>query len=306
MTNGNIDIKDLKNTDILLCKSPGKLADFIMKIDGGDYSHAVLYYGDGKIVHSTGFHSPDEKTNDALGEKLFEIISDIEEIPEWMHNEESIREFNTWILDTILGYPKELNGVLEQQLEDLLEKEDYIDVYRFKKGIEEPGLIQKAADKYVTEHPDYAYDHAILGIILALSRKIKMGKLPAFFLRLFMDNLVKHIEDNILLDKDRMACSEFVSRCYLEAAPDNKYAIVIERLPFHQQVREIVTNTALVEKTSEEVETVKESMERLLDIWPRPKEAEIKDGDYYSVPNAISPHDLEASPSLEKIGRLKK
>ncbi len=61
---------DLNYADVLLCKGRGFMSDFIAAIDGGKYSHAIFYIGNGQVAHSVGCQSRDTDLHDRLKNEI--------------------------------------------------------------------------------------------------------------------------------------------------------------------------------------------------------------------------------------------
>ena len=309
MKKNTISIKDMYPGDVLLYRGTSKLDDFIIKVDGGQYNHGAIYAGERKVIHALGFRRVHpEKT---IVDDTNHLNLDVE--PE-QHTE--LHTFTDWIrkklehmLDTILKYPREFNGVFEQDIETTCKDQKFVGVFRFCKDGHFLGSSEYPSDpvlsilhKYLKENPDFAYDHALFGILLVLTRQIKLTPWLRLHLRIILDHLVQFIENLILLDKDRTGCTELVDRCFLEAAPDNKYTLDITGEPLDKRILKTIHNMYIdhngkVTIPSDERKEIEHSLAKLIDYWCLKY--------HRNIPSVVSPIDLETSPTLKFQGLLK-
>ncbi|MCP3867694.1 MAG: hypothetical protein GY703_06275, partial [Gammaproteobacteria bacterium] len=111
-----------------------------------------------------------------------------------------------------------------------------------------------------------------------------------------------------------VVCSELVYRSFYEATPKKKYGLSITGTlaPLKVRLNSLVENEAVAEASrDEEIENQIRQIEQVYwDIRPElaPSKEEVhhllKAGNPLVAAEMVSPHDLQLSPSLEKIGRL--
>jgi hypothetical protein len=199
-----------------------------------------------------------------------------------------------------------LHGVVRESI-DSLKDEVFVDVYRFKKdnhflGDKNwPALpVIKEADKIGEEGLKYATDHLILLGILVLTRDIDLPKIEKKILRVILDHatelLFKIMDDG----KTPMVCSEVVYRSFSQAVPEGKYTLEIEGVLF--------TSLKTINNNIIEKDELFDSKQKFYEAWKKARGATqnllySKESFDPAVAACVTPHDLETSKTLVKIGR---
>ncbi len=117
-----------------------------------------------------------------------------------------------------------------------------------------------------------------------------------------MDDIATYIEEKLPLEKDRMGCSEFVDRCFLEAGENSDYALDIENKNFPagmNRERPLFRFSRNPRFNTVECDPLEASIFGAVDLLSRKRNVGRSTGIYLSHPSAVSPHDLEISPNLK-------
>jgi hypothetical protein len=261
-----IKFSDLKPGDVFLCKGSGLLSEMICLLDGGMYSHGAIFDGQ-KVVQAT------------------------------------------------------LHGVVASDI-DSLKEELFVDVFRFIKNnhyLDDEGWpsqpVVDTADKIAAEGIQYATDHLILFGLLAVTRDIKMAPFEKKMLRIILDHAMDAVYK--ILDKGQqpMICSEVVYRCFDEAPTNEKYALRIQGTSFNILKARIKMQYSLssfktgADISNHEDEDFEKARQNFINAWTKAKQnrnfasyAKAEPG--LTVASCVSPHDLETSPNLTRIGRF--
>ena len=264
-----MDISEVKKGDVLLSYGDGWISDVIRLVDGGDYSHAALF--DGNVIVEAG-----------------------------------------------------LRGVVVTPIEKEVEAQKYVDVYRFKSDSGstfslpdwpvEP--VTNRIHYYLNKGTKYADNQLYLVGLLIVVRKLPYGRVEKAVLRAILAMIFKLFK-RILEGKETksVVCSELVYRSFYEAIPKKKYGLTIKGTlaPLKASIDSLV-ESELVEdyQHDEEIEnTISQIGKMYREINPElPASEEIlfslKAGNPLVAAEMVSPHDLQLSPNLEKIGRLGK
>ncbi len=200
-----------------------------------------------------------------------------------------------------------LHGVVRDSI-DSLSDEIFVDVYRFDKDghtLDSPGWpsrpVVSTADKFASEGIKYATDHLIILALLTLSRRIPLEPLEKKILRVILDHAAEFIFKLMDQGKEPMVCSEVVFRSFKEAAPDDKYTLIIEGVLFNS-----IKGLGARSFGEDELER---AAKRFLEAWVKakfgldslPERLEVIDP---AVAACVTPRDLETSPTLYRVGRL--
>lgn len=264
-----MDITEVKKGDVLLSYGDGWISDVIRLVDGGDYSHAALF--DGKLIVEAG-----------------------------------------------------LRGVVATPLEKEVEAQKYVDVYRFKSDSGSPFSppdwpvepVTNQAHYYLDKGTKYADNQLYLVGLLIVVRKMPYGRVEKAVLRAILAMIFKLFK-RIIEGKETksVVCSELVYRSFYEAIPKKKYGLTIKGTlaPLKAKIDSLVENE-LVEgyQRDEEIENTINQIEQMYrEINPEfPASEEIvsslRAGNPLVAAEMVSPHDLQLSPNLEKIGRVRK
>ena len=200
-----------------------------------------------------------------------------------------------------------LHGVVRESINSLKE-ELFVDVYRFDKDNHSLGdkgwpsePVIKEADKIASEGLKYATDHLFLLAILALTRKIPLSDIEKKIVRVVLDHATELLFKAMDKGKTPMVCSEVVYRSFKQAIPENKYKLEIEGVLFE--------TLRLTEKEDFAKDELYDSKKNFYEAWKKARigeqnpEISLKSIDP-AVAACVTPHDLETSETLCKIGRL--
>ena len=265
-----IDMSEVKAGDVLLSYGDGLISDLIRLVDGGLYSHVAFF--NGKSIVEAG-----------------------------------------------------LRGVVSTLLENEVNAQRYVDVYRFKSdnGMDfssrdwpvEP--VAQRANYYLDKGTKYANNQLYLVGVLIIIRKLPHDRVEKAALR-FIISMVFKLFKRILEGKEvkSVICSELVYRSFYEAIPEKKYGLSIKGTlaPIMVQLDSLVENeSSEAYPPDEELNSMIEQAEQM--YWEFNYELAPFKGDIHSLLKAgnplvsaemVSPHDLQISPNLELIGRIKK
>jgi hypothetical protein len=181
-------------------------------------------------------------------------------------------------------------GVIPRPLETSILHAEVVDVFRLRLADgrmlgEDPAFpadpVVQAIARFEAEHDRYAYDALPLLSFLCLTRKIHVGEEPDSLIREVLDSGAEAIYSLIDRGREPMICSELVYRCYAQAGP--AYRIQISGLDGER------ISQSLGRPFAERHAAYKRAYALAQPV----------------VPDFVTPHDLESSPNLERIGRLK-
>ena len=293
MNDYNLDIDNLNEGDIILSKSNKPFSELVLKVCGGNYSHACIYVGDGMIIHPWGSNKTFEEA------KIIYNLNNSNVFPNIINDKYKIRNWCTKILSKAMKSPRELNGLIIEPLNRFLHDREYTDVFRFHKNGSDLGgecypvePILEIAKKYLEQRPYFPFDHLVLGTINRFIRKIPAPYHYKILLRFIIDNLMHFLHKCLPFEKNRIGCSSFVSKIFNEADPSNKYTLEI---PGH------TWSNKFVNTMNEYIDDLNMNRIRAL-IWKNIFKGINKI--YKYIPHWVSPADLEQSPSLKKIGAI--
>ena len=224
----------------------------------------------------------------------------------------------------------DFEGVVATPIEEMVEKERYVDVYRFKSDTGEsllsktwpPSPLIKKAHCYLDNGTKYAFNHLVLAGILIFARKRPTSQLGKDTLRFVIDELYNYYKKIKGVKEPKMVvCSELVYRIFYEAesVPEHKYGLAIKDTLHPVEF----TNESFVEaeklfkeESDEEVIRLNKKLEELEELfWQvHPHISHLKQknnnllegGSPFVAPELVSPRDLQYSPNLVKLGRLAK
>lgn len=271
---------DVKKGDVLLSCGWGNLSTAICLLDGGDYSHAGICVG----VNANGMPLVVEATK---------------------------------------------KGVVANQLKDDMAVQKYIDLYRFKADTGDtfgspgwpPEPVLDRAHYYKDRGTDFAYNQLLLMGMLVLVRKAPVGKLGQAKIRYWLAKFIKHFKPNVTSGKENVTCSELTYRCFYEADANGKYGLDIAGTlhPDGHVIKKFATKAipANMGLDQETISLFEEATEVLMQIRPklhRNLNHALGSGNNITImaanPNVcadmVTPYDMQKSPNLERIGRLKR
>lgn len=260
-----IEIDQLQKADVLLCRGGHLLGDIIVRLDGGTYSHGVLYKGkdengDGYVIHA---------------------------VPRGVVDEPICTSF-------------------------LLNEQEFIDVFRYKKTTGEVGLapeeadcIVKCATRFVGDK--YAYDHLLLFGLLAITRDITAycrWPWEQKVIRVLLDHATDLIFQLIDRGQELLVCTEAVYRFYTESDVPGPFALTIEGVLF-PKIKPMEQGAISRGSVDPELDAAcKRFSAALLQLKTSRNTNPSGAGWDPVVASCVSPHDLETSPNLQRIGRL--
>lgn len=253
----SIEVKDLKNGDILLYSGNSMISGLIKFFDGSEYSHTGIY-NNGKVLEATS------------------------------------------------------KGVENRLLNESIEGNNFIDVYRFDFSEISDSLIKKKfesnllniIEKYEIEGERYAYEQFLLLGFLTLSRTANLP-LVAPVLRGFLDNSTEYLTSLIAAGKSPMICSELVYRCYLEVDSTGIFKIKIKGTDIKENdiftVNDLLNKLKSKNPDDEVLKFINSEYKKFLNKYLESKES---GNGYFTIPDFVTPNDLKNSKSLIYIGRL--
>jgi hypothetical protein len=222
-------------------------------------------------------------------------------------------------------------GVVANKLKDDMDVQEYIDLYRFKSDTGDnfgspgwpPEPVLDRAHYYKDRGTDFAYSQLLLMGILVLVRKVPLGNLPQARIRYWLAEFIKYFKPRVTSGKEDVTCSELTYRCFYEAetTPAGKYGLDIAgTLHPDGHVIKMFAAKASPANMGLDQETIalfKEATEVLMQIRPefhRNLKHTLGSGNDINImaanPNVcadmVTPRDIQKSPNLELIGRLKR
>ncbi len=199
-----------------------------------------------------------------------------------------------------------LHGVVRDSI-DTLKEEIFVDVFRFKKDghlLDSPGWpsgpVVSVADKIGEEGLKYATDHLLILALLTLTRRIPLEPLEKKILRVILDHAANLLFEWMDKGKEPMVCSEVVFRAFKEAAPHDKYTLIIKGVLFNFLKK--------LGPSSFADDDFGEAQRKFFEAWVKAKFSQASLPDRLevidpAVASCVTPHDLETSPTLFKVGR---
>lgn len=269
MSENKIDISSLKAGDILLSYGDGWISDVIRLVDGGKYSHAALF--DGEMIVEAG-----------------------------------------------------LRGVVKTPVEHEVNAQKYVDVYRFKSDSGNYFSLPDWPSQPVIDRAHYYWDKGtkyadnqlyLVGVLIVI-RKLPYWHIDKSVLRTLLALIFKLFK-RIISGKETksVVCSELVYRSFYEAIPEKKYGLSIKGTlnPLKESLNSIVENDAgnEYERDAEIDLQIDQLSSMFQEINPELSTADdkialLKSGNPLVAAEMVSPHDLQVSPNLMKIGRIVK
>lgn len=267
-----INVNDLKAGDVLLSYGDGFISDAIRLIDGGKYSHAALFDGS-KIVEAG------------------------------------------------------LRGVVHTPLEAEIGAQKYVDAYRFQSDAGESlappdwpvdPIIQRA-HHYLEKGTRYADNQLYLvGVLIVLKRltfnRVEKAVMQALLALVF--KLFKRIAEGG--EVKSVVCSELVYRSFYEALPEKKYGLTIRGTFAPLQASADLDFDSLLQNDALQTYTLDPEYQDLLEqteilfrqiappLFVQENQNLLTAGSPFVAAEMVSPHDLQRSPNLKLIGRLRR
>ena len=115
------------------------------------------------------------------------------------------------------------NGLQRRGLNDETSSVVFTEVRRLENTDLTPVLDR--ASSFLADGDKYAYHQIVLLALLAVTRRIPAPWAARRLIRSALDHAATAVGDLIPTGKTRMICSEFVYRCYAEAAPPSPIAV---------------------------------------------------------------------------------
>ena len=147
----------------------------------------------------------------------------------------------------------------------------------------------------------------LLGVLTA-TRKLPLEVL-APVLRALMDRAGTTLTDIIADGKQPMICSELIYRCYYEADTTGKLTLLIPATRVeHGSLTDIALQMALryLDETSDNLSDDMKSLKKELQKFRKDYAKADPNVDMnWTEADFVTPYDLQKSPSLVKLGRLK-
>jgi len=265
-----IGMDEVAAGDVLLSYGDGWISDVIRLVDGGSYSHAAFF--NGKTIVEAG-----------------------------------------------------LRGVVETPLGTEVGAQKYVDVYRFKsdsgmdfssQGWPVEPVVQRA-NYYFEKGTKYADNQLYLVGVLIIVRKLPHDRVDRAVLRAIIAMVFKLFK-RIFEGKETksVVCSELVYRSFYEAIPEKKYGLTIKGTlaPLKAGLDSLVENESggVLSGDTELHEMLEQAEQMYWKMNPQLASSKheinsmLKSGNPLVAAEMVSPHDLETSPNLELIGRIRK
>lgn len=270
-------ISALRPGDVLLSCGQEALSHLIRRLDGGDYSHAAVYDG-------------------------------------------------TFAVDATR------KGFKRHELKDDMAEQWYIDAYRWHSPPPDPNDLGSGQyppkpviarnDLIVDAKTRFAYDELVMAaVVIALSEEPD-DKWLRRSVRLLLSRVATWMHDHVFSVPGRstMTCSESVTRSFDEAQPPSKYEIEIELNPLRDY--SALTMQAVGVQAARPLSPYEETRQRYAELIVRAMQPNENSGlQQFALqfradtspgtggaknlpPGFVTPHDLQTSPSLRKLGRL--
>jgi len=194
---------------------------------------------------------------------------------------------------------------------------EYVDVYRFAKDGHHlgdadwpPKPVTNTAAAFVAEGDRYAYEQILLLAVLATTRRIPLDPVSKRVLRFVLDHAAGLLLKLTSGGKEPMICSELVDRCFKEAVQPGKYALRIAGVDY--AALRAAAARALRPDADDDTRELERARRAFLTAYLAAREqgaraairGEGPAAQVLEVPDFVTPHDLEASRDLEKVGRL--
>lgn len=200
-------------------------------------------------------------------------------------------------------------GVKTYSLKQSIKDVNYVDVYRHR-DMDSNAIndIQSVILKYEFFGERYSYEQFMLLGVLTAARKLPL-EILAPVLRALMERAGTTLTNMIADGKQPMICSELIYRCYHEADTTGKLTLLIPATRVENgSLTDIALKIALqyLDKASDNMSDEMKSLKRELKQFRKDYAESDQNVDMdWSVADFITPYDLQKSPSLIKLGRLK-
>lgn len=199
-------------------------------------------------------------------------------------------------------------GVIARPMAISLRRLDVVDVFRYAPlpGMEgpPPGVLEMAvgeqARHWAAQGERYAYEQIVLLAVLSLLRR---GELPPQHRRLVRsvaDRAAARLAELAAAGRQPMICSELVYRCFAHAEPAGQWTLALAHTEAPAEEEPPAPEEAEA-KSSAPAPNMEAARDRLLNALARVRPAT----DPRVEPDFVTPADLEHSPSLQRLGRLK-
>ena len=205
-------------------------------------------------------------------------------------------------------------GVIQESVRQspLLLVQERIDVFRYHATVDstdrdltsdEARRVLERASAFVAAEHAYAYDELLLVGILCLTRDLSadhLSEVEQKMLRVALDHATDWIFRCIEDGKEPMICSEAVYRCFAEADPPGSLALTITGVLFERLQAGRTASATLDPGLATARDELSSAWRKLTAARPQP------DGAAWDpvVASCVTPHDLQTSPSLRRIGTL--
>lgn len=261
-----ISANELRPGDVLLYHGEALLSKLIRLFDGGRYNHAALFDGASMVEAGGG-------------------------------------------------------GVVRRSLGDKERETPYVHVFRFRtaSGIQlgdaalPAGPVLARATHHVQIGERYAFEQIVMLALLATTRKLPTALLPGIgqIVRAVLESAMDLLADIVAAGREPMICSELVYRCFAEAGDAYRPRILgADLAPFSSAHAASILGAQEFDDSETSVDTAEVRvlaaafLARYATAKGQVQPAAWTAADLHANPNFVTPHDLETSPNLEKVGRL--
>ena len=266
-----ISVNELKESDVLLYQGDSFISRMIRLFDGGDYSHAGVFSG-GNVLEAIG-----------SGIEYRSVVKSTYDVP-------------------------------------------YIDVYRYKSkdnitiGSEELPYqpVVERVEYYRENWERYGYEQILLLATLTATRMLPFRIIPGLsrILRNVLESAADVLATLVADGKEPMICSELAYRCYEEAGDNYRILIVgadiLKGMLHPLTEKQELESESLTAEEKGEIAILRAEAQSFLVTYESVKRKQIVGHEadeikalFEANANYVTPRDLQKSPNLEKIGRLK-
>src|SRR6266852_3566157 len=209
------------------------------------------------------------------------------------------------------------NGINIRTVQESVAGAPYVDVFRFNgaggQQLGAPSLpsepFKNAIQAFESTPERYAYEEILLLAVLGATRRIPLPPGVGVIVRNLLDSAAELVGNLTAEGKQPVICSELVFRCYLNAGENYKLLIRgADRTPTALWAY----STESASHTEVEQAQVAQSAQNFLARYALAKHPEAATSTLVTadaitalaVADFVTPHDLEVSPSLLRLGTL--
>ncbi|MCB0722870.1 MAG: hypothetical protein KDC42_11245 [Ignavibacteriae bacterium] len=201
------------------------------------------------------------------------------------------------------------SGVKSIPLDESINGVNYVDVFRYKDlDSAEKESVVSVMRQYEYFGDRYSYEQFMLLGVLTATRKLPL-EILAPVVRSFIDRAGTIFTNMLAEGKQPMICSELIYRCYSEADTSERIKLIIPQAKIRGgSLADIMMAIAVTyldnasDDMSSEMELLKKEIKKFKNDYMR---ADHRYDIDWTEADFVTPYDLQNSPSLVKLGRLK-